>query len=232
MGHDYPVFISLAGCHCLVVGLGAVGRRKLASLLGAGAERVLALDLRSLEDLGRAAHGLLTDRRVIYEQRPWREADARDSLLVFACTGDRAENDRIAAFCQEHRILCNNVTAPEKGAFVVPAVAAKGGICCALGTGGQSPLLARQWRDELETWLEPRSRMAWVMGRLRRPIIALGWPQERNRELFATIADPVLGGMLISGDLTAARHWLQERLPQPLHRELKHIFTEFAHAFS
>lgn len=229
MGHAYPVFLSLEGRRCLIDGLGAVGCRKLARVLACGADSALALDLRPREELGQEAQELLTDNRVSFARRSWAPEDTAGCFLVFACTNDDNENSRLASFCQEHNILCNNITEPERGSFIVPAMAAGGGLAAALCTGGQSPLLARRWRRELETWLEPRGRMAWLLGRLRRPVLALGWTQERNRALFAAIAD--LDDLSVS-DLPAVERKLRGILPQVLHEELNQILTEFAHAFS
>ena len=138
----YPIFLSLEGRACLVAGLGGVGRRKLEGLLACGPASVLVLDILRAEDLSAEAAALLTDPRACFESRTCTPADIQGRALVFAATGSAVENARIAALCREANVLCNCASAPELGAFSVPAVARQDGLAAALSTGGASPALA------------------------------------------------------------------------------------------
>lgn len=221
MPFAYPLFLSLEGEHCLVVGLGEVGMRKLAGLLACGVGSVLALDTRpprtSWEDAsGADGARLMADARVRLECRACTPADIRASRLVFAATGDAHENARIAGLCREARVPCNCASAPELGSFAVPAMARSGELCAALSTGGASPALARRMRRELEDWLAPHAALACFLGRLRPLVLAMGNDSRHNRELFRKVAASPLGAWLAAGDHARCRDWLAAELPSPL----------------
>ena len=224
----YPLFLSLEGRRCLVAGLGGVGRRKLAGLLACGPASVLALDTLRAEDLPAEAAALLADPRVCFECRSCAPADVRDRALVFAATGSAEENARIAALCREAGVLCNCASAPELGAFSVPAVTRRDGLAAALSTGGASPALARRWRRELEDWLAPRARMVRLMGRLRPLVLALHADTGQNTQLFRALAASPLQSWLAEGDLESCRQWLLAELPSVLHVHIAELLDDLA----
>ena len=223
----YPIFISLTGIHCLVVGLGQVGQRKLSGLLACDPASVLVLDLaeHTAEGTPEAA-ALLCDPRVRFERRSCTQADLQGRALVFAATGSTAENSRIAALCAAAGILCNSASNPDEGCFQVPAVARHTPLAAALSTGGASPALARRWKGELERWLEPRSRMAALMGRLRPLVLALGEDTGQNTRLFRKLADSSLQQWLEENDLENCLRCLQAELPPALHANIAELLHD------
>lgn len=218
MPFSYPLFLSLEGEHCLVAGLGEVGRRKLGGLLAAGVGSVLALESpgpgESAPDAELAA--LLAPGRVRLERRACTAEDVRASRLVFAATSDARENARIAALCREAGVLCNCASAPALGQFAVPAAARQGGLCAALSTGGASPALARVLRRELEAWLTPRAALARFLGGLRPLVLAMKQDTRHNSELFRKVASSPLGEWLSRGELGSCRSWLAAEVPPEL----------------
>ena len=227
----YPIFISLSGIHCLVVGLGQVGQRKLSGLLACNPASVLVLDLAEPTANGPAetsaeAAELLRDPRVRFERRPCGKADVQGRALVFAATGSVAENSRIAALCADAGILCNSASNPEEGCFQVPAVARSTPLAAALSTGGASPALARRWKGELERWLGPRSRMATLMGRLRPLVLALGQDTGQNTRLFRKLAESPLQQWLEERDHENCMLCLQAELPPELHANIAELLHD------
>lgn len=216
MPFAYPLFLSLEGEHCLVVGLGQVGRRKLAGLLACGVGSVLALDPGPAGDADPARARLLADARVRFERRDCTAADIAAARLVFAATSDPGENARIAALCHEARVLCNCASDPALGQFAVPAVARCGELCGALSTGGASPALARALRGQLESWLEPRAALTHFLGLLRPLVLAMKLDTRHNSQLFRKVAASPLGEWLCAGDVARCRSWIERELPAPL----------------
>lgn len=221
MPFGYPLFLSLEGEHCLVAGLGEVGRRKLAGLIDAGVGSVLVLESKADGAEGgmtpdAEAARLAADPRVQLERRACTAEDVRAARLVFAATSDARENARIAALCREAGVLCNCASAPELGAFAVPAVARSGGLRAALSTGGASPALTRILRRELEGWLASRAALAHFLGQLRPLVLALGKDTRHNSQLFRKVAASPLGDWLTEGDLARCRAWLERELPPAL----------------
>lgn len=223
----YPIFISLSGIHCLVVGLGQVGQRKLSGLLACNPASVLVLDPGGPEPHGAPETAeLLRDSRVRFERRACKDADLDGCALIFAATGSAAENSRIAALCAARGILCNSASNPEDGCFQVPAVARSAPLAAALSTGGASPALARRWKGELERWLEPRSRMATLMGRLRPLVLALGQDTGQNTLLFRKLAESSLQHLLEENDHKNCLRCLQAVLPPALHANIAELLDD------
>lgn len=222
----YPLFLSLEGKHCLLAGLGEVGRRKLSGLLCCAPASVLVLDTSAAAATSPDAVALLAHDRVCFENRACTPEDVRGRALVFAATGDARENAGIAALCREAAVPCNCVSAPELGSFLVPAVARRDDLAVALSTGGASPALARRWRGELEVWLAPRARMACLMGRLRPLVLALNRETGQNAQLFRRLAASPLQQWLGEGDFQRCRQWLLAELPPVLHVHLAELLDD------
>jgi len=219
----YPVFLSLSGMHCLLVGCGQVGQRKLAGLLACAPASVLVLDLAAPSG---AAEELLRAPCVRFERRACSEDDLAGRTLVFAATGSPIENSRIAALCAARGVLCNCASNPTEGCVQVPAVARREPLAAALSTGGASPALARRWRGELERWLEPRSRMGVLMKRLRPLVLALGEDTGQNTGLFRKLAASSLQNWLEENDFDRCRSWLRAELPPALHAHIAELLHD------
>ncbi len=136
----YPIMLKLQHRRVLVVGAGRVGMRKVRSLLDAGAKVTLVAD-RLPPDAELAG--------VEVHHRPYEPHDVAGAALVFACTGERATNARIAADARTAGALVNAVDQPEDCDFYAPAVERRGEVVVAVGTGGTAPPLAAAIRDRL-----------------------------------------------------------------------------------
>ena len=219
----YPLFLSLRGLKCLIVGLGQVGRRKLTDLLRCDPSLVLALDT---AEPGPEACALLDDPRVRFARRSCGEGDLNGMALAFAATSDPGENSRIAAMCRARGIWCNCASTPAESSFLVPAVARSSPLAAALSTSGTSPALARRWKQELQQWLEPRSRMAALMGRLRPLILALPGEKGHTTALFRRLAVSPLQDLLTKEDREGCRRVLEAELPFSLHCRIAEVLDD------
>ena len=99
-------------------------------------------------------------------------------------------------------------------------------LAAALSTGGASPALARRWKGELERWLEPRSRMATLMGRLRPLVLALGHDTGQNTGLFRKLAESPLQQWLEEHDHENCTRYLQAVLPPALHANIAELLHD------
>lgn len=218
----YPIFIDLTQKSCLVVGAGAVGLRKLATLMQAQPQKLVLMDTAPPSP---ECAALLEGSGVDFVQQAFCAEHLAGHSLVFAATGSRSVNATIAATCQAGGIWCNCADAPAEGSFIVPATAAHGSLTAALSTGGASPALARQLRQELEDWLKARSSLASLMGRIRPFVLALGLNTEQNTRIFRSLTTSDLQTALANNDVQQCEASLQVLLPAALH---PHI-VEFLH---
>ncbi len=141
MPPPYPVLLLLQGRAAVVVGGGAVATRKARALARCGAKvTVVAPDV---------ADALSRLRGIRVRQRTYRAGDLQGAALAFAATDDRAVNARVARDARRLRIPVNVADDPLACDFHVPAVARRGTLTIAVGTGGTSPSLASALRDRL-----------------------------------------------------------------------------------
>ena len=219
----YPLFLNLHGKEVLVVGGGAVGARKIASLLMAEPQKILVVEPAP----GAALAPLLQNSCVQLACRPFQPEDILGKALVFAATGNRQVNELVADLCEARGTLCNSADNQEKSAFVVPAHFHNGPILAAIGTQGASPALSRRLRQELETWLDNRfTRLAIVLGRLRPLLLSLGLPTEENTRIFRQLVNGPLADLLHQGRFEEALTCLATTLPEPLHPHVGDLLHE------
>ncbi len=176
----FPVFLKLEGEPALVVGGGTLAQGKIQALLHARAKvRVVAPQAQG-HIAEWAQRGLLQ-----WQARVFKPTDTRGNRLVYAATGLPAIDRAVADECRRAGVLCNAVDDPPHCDFYSPAVVQRGDLQIAISTNGQSPALAQQIRQRLESEFdETWTTRLTVLGKERRRIRSL-FPagEERNRLL-------------------------------------------------
>ena len=115
----FPLFISLEGLPCLVIGGGRVALRKIRTLSEFGAQiTVVAPEI--LPEL-EALSGL----RLI--RRRFEEKDLEHMSLVFAASSDQECNRKAARLARKKGIRVNAADLPEECDFFFPALGKRGG---------------------------------------------------------------------------------------------------------
>ncbi len=144
----YPLFLDLTREPVVVVGAGVVATRKIRALLAAGAKVTI---------IGPSATSAIQRMQNIrWLRRPYRQGDLRGARLVIAATNDLVVNQRVCGEAKRRRLLVNCVAPPSAGNFIVPASVRRGRLQIAISTGGTSPTLAKQVRQELEVYFRRR----------------------------------------------------------------------------
>ena len=161
---DYPVNLILAGRRCLVVGGGTVADRKVSALLESGA----AVTLISPELTPRLAQWALQER-FVHCGKQFESGDAAGYLLVMCATDSPDVNKQAALEAKECGALVNVADTPALCDFTIPARLQRGNLSIAVSTGGQSPALAREFRNELsKRYGAEYADYLEIAGRLRR----------------------------------------------------------------
>jgi siroheme synthase-like protein len=165
MAFDYTIAINMDGRKALVVGAGAIGSRKVKSLLASGARVKLVSAKISAAMAATVRKNGGTVRRGKY-----RASDLGRPSLVFAATDDTALNVRICAAADKKGILASSASRAADGAFSVPGVAKSGPIHITVSTGGASPAMAKAIRIHLKQALNKSGlpALARTLGRKRR----------------------------------------------------------------
>jgi len=145
----YPLFADLDGLPVLVVGGGAVARRKAKALLDAGARVTVGAPRLDVELAQWADDGRVAWRRGEFVP------DWLDGMwLAIAATDERALNASVAAAAAARRIFANVVDDAALSRFHVPAVVDRAPLMVAISTAGAAPALARRVRETLERTLD------------------------------------------------------------------------------
>jgi len=141
----YPVFLDIRDKICVIVGGGEVDLRKAERLLDCGA-KISVISPKLVPELA-----ALKDKGLIYHIDAEYSGDLIDqAVLVIGATDDEKTNARISEDASGKGIPVNIVDDPQKCDFILPAIAQRGDLVMAIGTGGKSPALARHLREELE----------------------------------------------------------------------------------
>lgn len=189
----------------VVVGGGSIATRKVTGLLEAGARvtvisPTLTSELKTLAEAG----------RITVIERPYRQGDLVDALLVIAATDDLAVNEAVWQEAEQRGCLVNVVDDPPHCNFILPAIVRRGEVTVAISTGGASPALARRLREWLETLIGPEyGDLATLLGELR-PELRSRYPDEKARmeAAFRLVDSDLLNIMREKGlDEARARAW-------------------------
>lgn len=189
----YQAGLDLRGRACLVVGGGAVARRKAQGLAEAGA-RVTVVAPRCLE----------MPAGVTVAARTFADGDLQGVTLAVAASDDRELNARVARLARARGVWVNVVDEPDEGDVVLPAVVRRGELRIAISTGGASPALARRLRQRLDAEFGPEwAGLTELLGRLRAEweprAIAAGVPPAARRAAWHEVLDLPLAELLAAG---------------------------------
>jgi len=207
-----PINYVVAGRRVLVVGGGRVALRKVRRLVDCGAEVTVVSPI-FCQSLARLA-GI---RRV---GRRYRKTDLRGVCLAIVATDSAAVNRRVWEHAEAVGIPVNVVDQPDLCTFTVPAVVVRGDLVLTVSTGGGSPAMSRQVRQELEDAFGPAYGIQLALLRELRGVVQAGKLSAESRQaFFRRLAGPELRLVIESEGKAAARRLLRQWLRQALAAE-------------
>ena len=172
----YPIMLDLAGRLVVVIGGGAVGRRKVEGLLAAEASvRVVDPSAADWPDT------------VEYVAEPYDLRHLQGASLAFACTGDAALNARIAADAKAAGIIVNVADDPAACDFTVPAVHRTDEVTLAVATDSGVPALAAALRDTCAEALPDQLDAFAQAAAAIRERVKQQWGEAERRELLSRL---------------------------------------------
>lgn len=192
----YPVFLSLKGRSCFVLGGCALAEDKARGLVAAEARvTVIAPEVtRGLAELALHGHVDLVDRR-------YRRGDLRTAFLVLVVNQPKPVTDGVWEETRGRNVLVNTVDDVPHCDFIAPSIVRRGDLAIAISTGGKAPALAVRLRQRLESEVgDEHARFLELAGRLRAPL-ARRWPDfETRRALWYRFVDSDVLHLLRRGD--------------------------------
>ena len=191
----YPVHLDIQHRNCLVVGGGAVGTRKVITLLKCGAEvTVVSPDIS--EDLWNLAN----TAALTLKPRSYQTADLDGKFLVIGATDDETLNRRISRDAERLNTLCNIADRPEVCNFILPSIVQRNDLVITISTSGRSPALAKKLRKTLENQFgEEYGDFLRLLGAVRKKLLSQAHEPEAHKPLFEQLINSDLIGLLQEG---------------------------------
>jgi precorrin-2 dehydrogenase/sirohydrochlorin ferrochelatase len=191
----YPVHLDIKNRNCLVVGGGAVGTRKVNTLLECGA-RVTVVSPNPTPQLTKLA----SEGAIILTRRAYRSADLDGAFLVIGASDDESLNQQISNDAALTNSLCNIADRPEACNFILPSIIQRGDLVITISTSGKSPALAKQLRQKLETQFgKEYAEFLLLMGVIRKKLLSRAHAPEAHKTLFNHLIDSDLIQLMQAG---------------------------------
>ncbi len=192
-----PIFVQLRNQSCLIVGSGDGAQRKAELLQQAGARiKILSRTFTSTFQAYAKDHNI----QLVYGE--FDESHLHDVALVVVATKNMTLSRHVSNAATSKRILVNVIDNPELSTFILPAIIDRSPITVAIGTGGQSPVLARLLRGKIESMIPfEYGALAQLTGRYRdrvKKLFSTGTSRKNfwERVYEGSIAEKVLAGKL------------------------------------
>lgn len=205
-----PIFLNINNKTCLVVGGGEVATRKVMLLLEAGAQVSVVspkLDVALAEYLIRG--------RINHCANYFQPEHLENIVLVIAATNDRTVNQQVSEAARQRQIPVNVVDNPDLCTFIMPSIVDRSPLLIAVSSGGQSPVLARLLRAQLEIMIPAAyARLAAIAGKFRQHVKQHFTHPEKRRIFWEKTLQGPLTEMVLAGKDQAAQDYLLQSLQQ------------------
>jgi uroporphyrin-III C-methyltransferase/precorrin-2 dehydrogenase/sirohydrochlorin ferrochelatase len=202
-----PVFLRLRAEPTVVVGGGRVAQRKIELLLKFGAHVTVIAPALCEELAARAARGEI--RHVAEAFRPPHLDGAR---LAIAATDRRIVNTAVSEASRARALPVNVVDDPALSTFIFPAIIDRSPIVVAVGSAGNSPVLTRRVREQIEALLPGTlGALARFIGERRRTVQEALLPSAR-RSFWERIVAGKVGSRVLRGDTGGAQRDFEREL--------------------
>ena len=191
----YPIHLDIKNRDCLIVGGGAVGTRKVNTLIECGA-RVTVVSPDPTPELTKLA----SEGSVTLKKRAYRNDDLTGMFLVIGATDDERLNRQISKDAEQAHILCNIADRPEVCNFILPSIVRRGDLFITISTSGKSPALAKHLRQKLETQFgQQYADFLLLMGAIRQKLLSQAHEPEEHKALFNQLIDSDLIELMQAG---------------------------------
>ena len=206
----FALFANLQNRPVLLVGAGTVAERKALALLKAGAcIRVVAQEL-SEQFLSWQEEG-----QIEYLGAEFESQQLSSVYLVVAATDDEALNQQIYQAAEAQSTFCNVVDSPAHCSYITPAVIDRHPLQIAISSGGTAPVLARLWRERIESQLPQHiGKVATFVDKWRQEVKEKISTLAKRRYFWEEIFCGPLSGTIEVGDEERATQLMRDAILQ------------------
>ena len=216
----FPAFFRVEGKVAAVFGNGDEAFAKVRLLLNTKARVIAYADAPEAD-----YHAFLISNRIETVRAAFSPDQLEGAALVFAASGDGAQDRAVVAAARTRKIPANAVDQPDHCDFFTPALVNRAPVAVAIGTEGAGPVLAQMIRAQIDQLLAPSlGRLAELATSYRKAVDEVV-PRGVSRRIFwrrffsGPVADAVAAenlahaqkaaNELLSADAAATGHiWL------------------------
>ncbi|HEY3327765.1 MAG TPA: siroheme synthase CysG [Novimethylophilus sp.] len=203
-----PIFITLRGRCCVVVGGGEIAARKIGLLCKAHAMVTIVAPELCPALAEHRQQGLVDWIAARFEPH-----HLDGATLAIAATDDEAVNRAVSAAAQTRNIPVNIVDQPALCTFVFPSIIDRSPIVVAVSSGGAAPVLSRMLRSRLETMIPAAyGRLAELAGAFREQVKQRLGSMQQRRIFWENIFEGPIAEQMLAGREDAAKRALQRAL--------------------
>ena len=191
----YPVHLDIQNRNCLVIGGGAVGTRKVVTLLDCGAYVTVVSP-----EVTQQLRDYALSGRIDLKERHYQPGDIDGMFLVIGATDDEEINRQISSDANQLNTLCNIADRPEVCNFILPAIVERDDLIITISTSGKSPALAKKLRKTLEYQFgKEYGELLKLMGAVRKKLLSQAHEPEAHKPLFEQLIAADLIPMIQKG---------------------------------
>lgn len=203
-----PLFFDLKRKPCLLIGGGAIATRK-ARLLQKAQAKIFVLS----PDVDSELLEIVKDSGGAYYAEQYDVAYLDEKVLVISATNDNVLNERVAEDCHARKLPVNVVDNPAVCSVIMPAIIDRSPLIIGVTSGGESPVLARRLRTELESNIPAAYGDLAKMASDFRQQVKDNFPADVDRRRFwETVLNGDIAENVLSGNSVLARERLQEKI--------------------
>lgn len=203
-----PVFLNIKNKTCLVVGGGDIATRKIMLLLQAGAQVSVVSP-----ELDTTLKEYLALGKVKFCAEYFHPEQLKNIVLVIAATNNRTTNQLVSEAAQQQQIPVNVVDNPDLCTFIMPSIVDRSPLLIAVSSSGQSPVLARLLRAQLEIMIPAAyARVAEIAGKFRQHVKEHFTHPEKRRIFWEKALQGRFTEMVLAGKDKAAQEYLLQSL--------------------
>lgn len=203
-----PLFFDLKSKPCLLVGGGAIATRK-ARLLGKAQAKIIVVSpdieaelLALVEKSGGAHHACEYDTKFL-----------ENITLVISATDDETINQRVANDCHAIKLPVNVVDNPKLCSVIMPAIVDRSPLIVGITSGGESPVLARRLRTQLESSIPSEfGTLGQLASQFRQQVKDTFDDEDQRRRFWEEVLNGEIAELTLGGNLGKAKAKLEQKI--------------------
>lgn len=180
----FPLCINLEDKRFLIVGYGRIAKRKLKAISEFTSNIKIITKDPTEEELGKG---------IEIVNKCFDEKDLEGVDFVITATGNREQDEAVAASCKAKGIPVNAADDREECDFFLPGIIKRGDLVVSVSTSGKSPAYSRHLREQIEDVIPDNiEKILDILGKLRNTLPSKVEPQVERSKIYNYVMSKLL----------------------------------------